>query len=215
MFSLEQFAANFKPLIWAARYTLLISGMGILLGLVVGAVICAAALSRSRWLRRFAAVYVSFLRGVPLLVLLLLVYYLLPAIGINVPKLVAAVGAIGICSSAYVSEYWRGSIISLPPGQTEAAVAVGMAPLAIWTRIILPQAARISLPSLINEAILLVKASSLVLVIGIMDLTRAAQGQASITYRPLEAYIAAAVIYLVINLALATLGRVLEKRMNV
>ena len=215
MFSLEHFAGNFAPLLWATRYTLLISGLGIVLGLVVGAAICAAALSRSRLLRRFAAVYVSFLRGVPLLVLLLLVYYLLPAIGINVPKLIAAVGAIGICSSAYVSEYWRGAIISLPPGQTEAAAAIGMTPLAIWTRIILPQAARVSLPSLVNEAILLVKASSLVLVIGIMDLTRAAQGQASISYRPLEAYLAAAVIYLVINLGLASFGRFLEKRMDV
>lgn len=215
MFSLPLFLNGFGPLLWAARYTLLISGLGILLSLVVGAFICAAALSRPAWLRRAAAVYVSFLRGVPLLVLLLLVYYLLPVIGINVPKLVAAVFSVGICSSAYVSEYWRGAIISLPKGQAEAAMAVGMSPLSIWTRIILPQAARISVPSLVNEAILLVKASSLVLVIGIMEITRAAQGQASITYRPLEAYLAAAVVYLVINLALAGLGRFLEHRMNV
>lgn len=213
MFSVPIFLNAFGPLIWAARNTLLISGLSILLSLVVGAAICAAALSRSVWARRLAAVYVSFLRGVPLLVLLLLVYYLLPTIGLNVPKLVAAIGAIGICSSAYVSEYWRGAINSLPPGQTEAAAAIGMAPLPIWTRIILPQAARLSVPPLINEAILLVKASSLVLVIGIMEITRAAQGQASITYRPLEAYIAAAVVYLVINLALAGLGRYLERRL--
>lgn len=215
MFSVPIFLKGFGPLIWAARYTLLISGLGIALSLVVGALICAAALSRPVWLRRAAAVYVSFLRGVPLLVLLLLVYYLLPTIGIDVPAMVAAVLSVGICSSAYVSEYWRGAIISLPEGQTEAATAMGMAPFTIWTRIILPQAARISIPALINEAILLVKASSLVLVIGIMEITRAAQGQASITYRPLEAYIAAAVIYLVINLALAGLGRFLEHRMNV
>src|SRR5690606_11179646 len=125
MFSISTFLNSFEPLFWAARYTLLISGLGIALGLVVGALICAAALSRMAWLRWFAALWVSFLRGVPLLVQLLLCYYLLPVIGINVPALVAAVMTVGICSSAYVSEIWRGAIIALPNGQAEAATAIG------------------------------------------------------------------------------------------
>lgn len=215
MFSISTFLNSFEPLFWAARYTLLISGLGIALGLVVGALICAAALSRITWLRRFAAVWVSFLRGVPLLVQLLLCYYLLPVIGINVPALVAAVVTVGICSSAYVSEIWRGAIISLPIGQTEAATAIGMRPRDIWNRVILPQAFRISLPALINELILLVKASSLVSVVGILEVTRASQAQAATTFRPLEVYIAAACIYLVINLCFAALGRYLEHRMAV
>jgi polar amino acid transport system permease protein len=215
MFSISTFLNSFEPLFWAARYTLLISGLGIALGLVVGALICAAALSGVTWLRRFAAVWVSFLRGVPLLVQLLLCYYLLPVIGINVPALVAAVVTVGICSSAYVSEIWRGAIISLPIGQTEAATAIGMRPRDIWKRVILPQAFRISLPALINELILLVKASSLVSVVGILEVTRASQAQAATTFRPLEVYIAAACIYLVINLCFAALGRYLEHRMAV
>ncbi|MGB3899386.1 MAG: amino acid ABC transporter permease [Mesorhizobium sp.] len=215
MFSISTFLNSFEPLFWAARYTLLISGLGIALGLVVGALICAAALSGVTWLRRFAAVWVSFLRGVPLLVQLLLCYYLLPVIGINVPALVAAVVTVGICSSAYVSEIWRGAIISLPIGQTEAATAIGMRPRDIWNRVILPQAFRISLPALINELILLVKASSLVSVVGILEVTRASQAQAATTFRPLEVYIAAACIYLVINLCFAALGRYLEHRMAV
>ena len=117
MFSISTFLNSFEPLFWAARYTLLISGLGIALGLVVGALICAAALSRVAWLRWFAALWVSFLRGVPLLVQLLLCYYLLPVVGINVPAMVAAVVTVGICSSAYVSEIWRGAIIALPNGQ--------------------------------------------------------------------------------------------------
>jgi polar amino acid transport system permease protein len=215
MFSFSTFLDSFGPLFWAARYTLLISVLGIGLGLVIGALICAAALSRLSWARRFAALWVSFLRGVPLLVQLLLVYYLLPVIGINVPALVAAVVTVGICSSAYVSEIWRGAIIALPPGQAEAATAIGMGPRDIWTRIILPQAAKISLPALINEMILLVKASSLVSVVGILEVTRASQAQAATTFRPLEVYLAAACIYLVINLCLAALGRYLEHRMTV
>jgi polar amino acid transport system permease protein len=194
---------------------LLISVLGIALGLVIGTLICAAALSKQIWLRRFAGLWVSFLRGVPLLVQLLLFYYLLPVIGIDVPAMVAAVVTIGVCASAYISEIWRGAINALPKGQTEAATAIGMGPRDIWTRIILPQAVRLSLPALINELILLVKVSSLVSVVGILELTRASQAQAATTFRPLEVYLAAACIYLLINLFLAALGRYLEHRMAV
>jgi len=215
MFSISTFLGSFEPLFWAARYTLLISVLGIALGLVVGALICAAALSRSTGLRWFAALWVSFLRGVPLLVQLLLCYYLLPVIGINVPAMVAAVVTVGICSSAYVSEIWRGAVVALPKGQAEAATAIGMRPRDIWVRVILPQALRISLPALVNELILLVKASSLVSIVGILEVTRASQAQAATTFRPLEVYIAAACIYLIINLCFAALGRYLEHRKTV
>ncbi|TRW97740.1 amino acid ABC transporter permease [Paracoccus sp. M683] len=212
MFSIQTFLDAFGPLAMAARYTLLVSGLGIALGLVIGALICAAALSKSRALRRFAAIWVSFLRGVPLLVQLLLMFYLLPVVGINVPALAAAVITVGICASAYIAEIWRGAIGALPPGQTEAAAAIGIAPTTIWTRIVLPQAVVMSLPALVNELILLVKASSLVSVVGIMEVTRASQAQAATTFRPLEVYLAAACIYLAINLCLAGIGRWLEHR---
>lgn len=212
MFSIPVFLDSFGPLIMAARYTLLVSVLGIAFGLVVGTLICAARLSPFGLLRRFAAVWVSFLRGVPLLVQLLLVYYMLPVIGIEVTPLFAAVFTVGICASAYISEIWRGAINALPKGQTEAARAIGMSPLPVWTRIVLPQAVTLSLPALINELILLVKASSLVSVVGIMEITRASQAQAATTFRPMEVYIAAACIYLAINLCLAALGRYLEHR---
>ncbi|MDS9466459.1 amino acid ABC transporter permease [Paracoccus sp. MBLB3053] len=212
MFSIPVFLESFEPLIWAARYTLLISLLGIGLGLVIGALICAARLSPYVALRRFAAVWVSFLRGVPLLVQLLVFYYTLPVIGLDVPPLFAAVVTVGICASAYISEIWRGAIAALPKGQTEAAVAIGMNPRDVWTRVVLPQAVTMSLPALINELILLVKASSLVSVVGILEITRASQAQAATTFRPLEVYIAAACIYLAINLCLAALGRWLENR---
>ncbi|MBP1884621.1 amino acid ABC transporter permease [Sinorhizobium mexicanum] len=212
MFSFAVFLESFGPLFWAARYTLLISVLGIGLGLVIGTLICAARLSPYPPLRRFAAIWVSFLRGVPLLVQLLVFYYTLPVIGLDVPPMVAAVVTVGICASAYISEIWRGAIAALPKGQTEAAVAIGMNPRDVWTRVILPQAVALSLPALINELILLVKASSLVSVVGILEITRASQAQAATTFRPLEVYIAAACIYLLINLCLAALGRYLEHR---
>lgn len=212
MFSIPTFIDSFGPLAWAARYTLLVSGLGIALGLVIGALVCAAALSPSKALRRVATIWVSFLRGVPLLVQLLLMYYLLPVVGINVPAVAAAVISVGICASAYISEIWRGAISALPRGQSEAAVAIGMSARTIWGRIILPQAVVMSLPALINELILLVKASSLVSVVGILEITRASQAQAATTFRPLEVYLAAACIYLAINLCLAGIGRWLEHR---
>lgn len=212
MFSIPVFLESFVPLFWAARYTLLISVGGIALGLVIGTLICAAQLSPYPALRRFAALWVSFLRGVPLLVQLLVFYYTLPVIGIDVPAIVAAIVTVGICASAYISEIWRGAISALPKGQAEAAVAIGMTPRDVWARVILPQAVTLSLPALINELILLVKASSLVSVVGILEITRASQAQAATTFRPLEVYIAAACIYLLINLCLAALGRYLEYR---
>ncbi|HWL55174.1 MAG TPA: amino acid ABC transporter permease [Paracoccus sp. (in: a-proteobacteria)] len=212
MFSIPVFFESFWPLIWAARYTLLISVLGIALGLVIGTLICAARLSPYGALRRFAAIWVSFLRGVPLLVQLLVFYYTLPVIGVDIPAIAAAVICVGVCASAYISEIWRGAIAALPKGQAEAAVAIGMGPRDVWTRVILPQAFSLSLPALVNELILLVKASSLVSVVGILEITRASQAQAATTFRPLEVYIAAAIIYLAINLCLAALGRYLEHR---
>ena len=99
MFSISAFLDSFGPLLMAARYTLLVSVHGIGLGLVLGTLIVAARLSSVAVLRRFAATWVSFLRGVPLLVQLLLVYYLLPVIGIDVPALAAAVLTVGVCAS--------------------------------------------------------------------------------------------------------------------
>lgn len=212
MFSIPVFLESFQPLLWAARYTLLISVLGIGLGLVIGTLICAARLSSYALLRGFAALWVSFLRGVPLLVQLLVFYYTLPVIGVDIPALAAAVISVGICASAYISEIWRGAIAALPKGQAEAAVAIGMNGRDVWRRVILPQAFTLSLPALVNELILLVKASSLVSVVGILELTRASQAQAATTFRPLEVYIAAACIYLAINLCLAALGRYLEHR---
>ena len=212
MFSFQVIIDSMPQLLWAARLTLLVSVLGVGIGLLLGAALCAARISPVSQIRAIGAVYVSFFRGVPLLVQLLLFYYLLPVIGINVPAMVAAVGTVGLCSAAYVAEYLRGAINAIPPGQKEAAVTLGFAPLRIWTRILLPQAFRISLPALINELILLVKASSLVSLVGITELTRTSQTLSSATYRPLEIFTAAAAVYLAINLSLALLGRFLERR---
>jgi polar amino acid transport system permease protein len=152
-------------------------------------------------------------RGVPLLVQLLFIYYFLAEYGLDVPAIVAAVGGLSLSSAAYQAEILRGALNAVPRGQGEAATALGFGGLDIWRRILMPQALRISTPPLINEFILILKASSLVSVVGIAELTRVSMNIASQTYRPFEAYVGGGMFYLAINLCLVALGALAERRL--
>ena len=196
----------------AAGVTLALSLAGIVLGFLAGAAACIARVSGRPWAAALGAAYVSVFRGVPLLVQLLFIYYFLAELGFNVPALVAAIGGLSLASGAYQAEILRGALNAVPRGQSEAASALGLAPVDVWRRILLPQALRISIPPLINEFILLLKASSLVSVVGIAELTRVSMNIASMTYRPLEAYVGGGLFYLAINLCLAGLGVFAERR---
>ena len=213
-FSFDTILHNLPYLLGAAKWTILISLAGMAISIVLGVFICAARISKSGLLRRGAAVYISFFRGVPLLVQLLMFFYMLPHIGLDLPAILAAILSVGLCSAAYTAEILRGALQTIPAGQTEAAHALGMPPLSLWRRILVPQALRLGMPSLINELILLVKVSSLASVVGIGELTRVAQNITGQTYRPLEIYLAAAALYFVINFAIAQLGRLAERRLQ-
>jgi polar amino acid transport system permease protein len=204
---------SFSYLTHAAATTVAVSFAGIALGFAIAVLVCAARLSRRLWLKRLGAAYVSVFRGVPLLVQLLFIYYFLAEYGLDVPAIVAAVGALALSSAAYQAEILRGALNTVPRGQGEAATALGFSGLDIWRRVLMPQALRISTPPLINEFILLIKASSLVSVVGIAELTRVSMNIASQTYRPLEAYLGGGLFYLVINLWLAALGGLAERRL--
>jgi polar amino acid transport system permease protein len=197
----------------AAGMTIYVSLAGIALGMAIGFIVCLARLSGNRRLARVGGFYVSFFRGVPLLVQLLFIYYFLAEFGVDVPAMAAAIGGLGLASGAYQAEILRGALNAVPSGQAEAATALGFARAEIWRRILLPQALRISVPPLINEFTLLLKASSLVSVVGIAELTRVSMNIASSTYRPLEAYLGAGAFYLAINLCLAGLGNLAERRL--
>jgi polar amino acid transport system permease protein len=196
----------------AAGVTIAVSLAGILFGFLIGAMVCAVRVSRQTWARRLGGAYVSVFRGVPLLVQLLFIYYFLAKLGLDVPAIVAAVGGLALSSGAYQAEILRGALNAVPRGQTEAAVALGYTSPEIWRRVLAPQMLRISVPPLINEFILLIKASSLVSVVGIAELTRVSMNIASMTYRPLEAYVGGGLFYLAINLVLAGCGALAERR---
>src|SRR5262249_26390383 len=147
----------------------------IALGLTIGMGVCAATLSPRRALSLAGRLFVSFFRGAPLLVQLLLIYNLLPVLGINVPGVVAAVTGLSLCTAAYQAENLRGGFAGVPRGLIEAADMVGLTPVQQFLRIRAPIAFRLAFPALVSEAIMILKASSLISVVGIVELTRMAQ----------------------------------------
>lgn len=213
-FSFDVILHNMPFLIEAAKWTVLISLAAMAISIVLGVFVCAARISKNPILRNAATFYISFFRGVPLLVQLLMFFYMLPHIGLDLPAILAAILSVGLCSAAYTAEILRGALQTIPAGQSEAAHALGMPTASLWRRILVPQALRLGMPSLINELILLVKVSSLASVVGIGELTRVAQNITGQTYRPLEIYLAAAAIYFVINFGIAQLGRMAERRLQ-
>ncbi|NKC32832.1 amino acid ABC transporter permease [Falsiroseomonas selenitidurans] len=186
---------------WATLATVWISLAAVAVGLALGVPLAVAAD------RPWARLYVSFFRGVPLLIQLLLAYYALPFAGIDLPPLVAAVGTLGLCCAAYMAEILRGGFALVPPGGVEAARLLGLTRLQILLRIRLPISAQAMRPALISEAIMIVKASSLISVVGVLELTRSAQALASSTFEPLPAYALCGAIYLGLNLLLMLLAR--------
>jgi polar amino acid transport system permease protein len=201
-------------LLTGAGTTLLVSLAGNALGLAIGTSICVMRLSQARLARAVAIAYVSFFRGVPLLVQLLTVFYFLPAVGLDMPPFVAAIIGLGFCSAAYQAENLRGGFLIVPRGQAEAAYALGYTPTQTRRYILIPQAMRAAAPALVNEIILIVKASSLVSVVGVADLMRVSQNIVARDLQPTRWYAAAALIYFVINVVLARIGQAVERRLN-
>ncbi len=206
--------ALFRLLLQASGLTVAISAVSIVLGFAVGTMVSVAMLSPSRALAVPARVFVSFFRGVPLLVQLLLIYNLLPVLGIDVPGIVAAIVGLSLCTAAYQAENLRGGFAGVPRGLIEAADMVGLGPVQQFWRIRLPIAFKLTLPSLVSEAIMILKASSLVSVVGVVELTRMAQDLASSTYEPLPMFAMAGLLYFVIDGVIAGAGTVLERRLQ-
>ncbi|QWW71591.1 amino acid ABC transporter permease [Rhizobium sp. WYJ-E13] len=203
----------FELLLQASIYTVTISVVSILIGFAIAILLSGMLLSGRGLFVRPAQILISFFRGVPLLVQLLLIYNLLPVIGINVPSIVAAIIGLSLCTAAYQAENLRGGFASVPSGLVESAEMVGLTPRQIFRRVKVPIALRLTFPALVNEAILILKASSLVSVVGIVELTRMAQDLAGSTFLPLQLFASAGLIYLVINWLVALAGSLIENRL--
>lgn len=195
-----------------AGVTLAVSGAGFLIGTAIGFGLLACGSSKWRLVRWLGALYTSFIRGTPLIVQIFVVYYVLPGLaGIDFPPLVAGVLALSLNSAAFVAEILRAGLTRIPIGQFEAAKALGLTPAVTWFKIVLPQLFRTITPPMVNEFTMLVKASAILSVITVVELTRTAQNIMNITYRPVEAFCVAAILYFIMLLSCSMFTRHLER----
>jgi polar amino acid transport system permease protein len=195
----EGFAPYMPGFIEASWLVLALSLLAILVSWACGLAAALAKASRFAALRLVSKFYIWFIRGTPTLIQIFIVYFGFPQIGLRLSPFVAGVLALGFNGGAYIAEIVRSGLSAIPKGQMESAQALGMGRWQVMTRIILPQVFRVILPPATNEAITMVKNTSLLSTITVVELTLYSQTIIATTFRPFEFYIATALIYLVMT----------------
>lgn len=204
---------TYGPGFMAAAWTVLwVTILTIVLSWICGLAAALAQRSHLKAVRAGAAFYIWFIRGTPALIQIFIVYFGLPQLGFRLSPFTAGVLALGVNSGAYVAEIIRSGLSAIPRGQTESSLAMGFSPGQTMRTIILPQVFRIILPAMTNEAISILKNTSLLSTITVVELTLYAQTLISATFRPFDFYIAVALIYLVLTTLLTQLASWLEHR---
>ena len=189
--------------------------LSLIVGAVCGTLLALFRVSRLGPLGWFAAAYTSVFRGTPLMVQLFIVYFATPQVfGYQIPAMNAVVITFGLNSAAYISEVLRGGIQSIDIGQREAAMALGVPYRPMMFDIVIPQALKTVLPALVNELIALLKETSIVATIGMLDMMRAAQTAMNATYLAFEPLIIVACMYYVLVMLLAMFAKRLERRLR-
>ncbi|MBQ7638296.1 MAG: amino acid ABC transporter permease [Clostridia bacterium] len=202
------------------RNTVIIAVCGLLIGIVIGTLIAVVRVvpKTNRALRaldKLCTLYVAFFRGTPMVVQLLLGYFvLLPLMGVKLSSLMVCVLIFGLNSGAYVSEIMRSGLLSVDVGQTEAGRALGLSFSQTMTRIVVPQAVKNILPTLGNEFITLIKETSIVSFVGAVDLYSAFNYIGSANYEYMLPYLAMAVIYIIMVLGISGLIKLMERRLR-
>jgi polar amino acid transport system permease protein len=213
--TMESGSTNLQFLLSGLYYTITLSVTAIAISIVVGLLIALPGLSSNRVMRGTNRVYVEIVRAVPILVLILWVYYGLPQMaGITIGVFWAGVIALAVSDSAFEAEIFRAGIQSIDKGQYEAAHTISLSYVDTMRYVILPQAIRRVLPALGNQLVYMLKMSSLVSVIGMQELTRKANELVVTEYRPLEIYTVLVVEYLVVILLVSAMVRRLERRLQ-
>ena len=197
-------------LLVAAGQTVRMTVLAYALGVVAGLFLALGEMSRRRWLARTCRVYIEFIRGTPTLTQLFLIYFGLPSIGIVLPGFGAAVVALGLHYAAYMAEIYRSGIAAVDRGQGEAASAIGMTRAEAMRHIILPQAVRIIVPPMANNAVSLLKDTSVASLIAAPELMMRANDLTSEYYMPMQLYIIAGVMYFIMAFPLSLGARWLE-----
>ncbi len=196
-------------------WTVVLSALAFLFGGIAGFFVMLARISRFRWLRRVALVYIQIVQGMPLLIQMFLLYFGLGVFGISVPPLVAACLGMMVYSSSYLGEIWRGSVQSIAKTQFEAAECLGLTRWQALRDVILPQALKIATPPTVGFLVQLVKNTSLASVVGFLELTRAAQVINNSLFQPFLVFGVAAFFYFCVCYPLSVWSRSLERKLNV
>ncbi len=213
--STEKGVSNLKFLFSGIWLTVALSGVSILFSVILGLLISLPGLSTNNYVRGFNRFYVETFRSIPVLVLILWVYYGLPVVlGISLNPFAAGIVALALSDSAFEAEIFRAGSQSIERGQTEAADALGFNYLQKMRHIILPQAIRRILPPLGNQFVYMLKMSSLLSIIGLQELTRKANELTVTVYRPLEIYTVLVLEYLILILIVSWIVRRLEARLG-
>lgn len=213
-----QVILDFLPLfLKGIQTTLLLSFLTLIFGLALGVPIAFMRLGKNKVLRQLLKVYVDVIRGTPLLLQLYIFAYAIPLTfsSISLTPFQAGIIALGLNSSAYVSEIIRSGIQAVEKGQAEGGLSLGLSSIQVFRKIVLPQAIKNVLPALGNEFITIVKESSIVSIVGIVDIMRVADQIKAATFRVFEALIIAGILYYLITKTLAILISKLESRLAI
>ena len=189
---------SLPSLLKATLMTILLAAISILIALVIGFLTAIVRIIKVQFLHRVAGMYVSLIRGTPLLVQIFVIYYGLPQVGISLDPISSGIVALSLNAGAYLSESFRASILAVDNGQMEAAMSMGMTYAQAMKRIILPQSLRIAIPTLNNSFIILIKDTSLVSVITVTELLQMSSLIIAKTFEPLTVYLIAAGIYWIV-----------------
>ncbi len=198
------------------KYTLIISAGGLFFGFILGVASGFMKLSRNPILPKIAGLYIESIRGTPLMVQVMFLYFGLPLLlGMRIPPLTASIVAIAVNAGAYIAEVVRGAVQSIEKGQVEAGRSIGLSRSQTMLYIVWPQAFRRMIPSLGNQFIISLKDTSLLVVIGMGELTRTGQEIIADNFRAFEVWLTVAIIYLIITRTLSYALGMLERRLSV
>ncbi|TFD62568.1 amino acid ABC transporter permease [Cryobacterium suzukii] len=204
--------AVFPALFGAVPIVLQLAAGAMLLALVLGLLTALARISQSKVLRAVAVFFVEVIRGTPLLVQLVYIFFVLPSIGIAIDPVPAGILGLGINYAAYLSEVFRSAILSVEAGQTEAALSLGYTPTKALWRVVIPQSFVVSLGPIGNYFIAMVKDTALTSVIAVTEILKTANILNSQTFQTTEIYTAAAILYLMLSLPLARIVVLMERK---
>ena len=207
--------SSLPNLLEGALVTIRLTFFSLLLGLVLAIPIAFGQIYGPKFVRKLIGVYERVVRSIPLLVILFLIFYGFPRVGIRFPAFIAAVIGIGVRSSAYQSQIFRGSIQSLGSGQMMAARSLGMTNIQAILNIILPQALRISIPGWSNEYPILLTDSAVTYAIGVMEILTRGSLVVSRTYQPMPIYLTCTVIFILLNYGGMKILHILEDKYRI